>query len=391
LKQNKPALFISALEPGHTGGGALCTLAYLQALSLIHKNGLIYLGPKFGSTCYIPGKLKKTIFTPKRRTLSKIITLLQLRSADRLSPFVENTVKTIDDDFEIAYINDERAGRFAAFTNFMKKKTITIFHNYRAEYQKYNKNGYDLLKKIANYINVKNSLLGYKYSDYRIFLTEHDRDRYHVLFKDNQLLINSSANDYFGTCSEDEILQRRPDNGFNITINASLGRGHNVNSILIFIKVTWPRIIKKDNRVQLIIAGRNPVRALESAVQKAENVTILPNPTVPEMDNIFSKTAVSVCTNTEGSGIKLRVAEALRRGIPVVCSKHSSIGYENIDPKVLRVYSTSEECASHIISLIGNNNYREISEKCFKEFSEKLSFEIGVKKLTKKLREHNIL
>ena len=95
MANGKSAIFISALEPGYTGGGALCTLAYLQALSLIHENALTYIGPKFDDNNYFPGKISKKIFVPTRNVLSKFKTLIQLKSADRLSPFVEKTIKPI--------------------------------------------------------------------------------------------------------------------------------------------------------------------------------------------------------------------------------------------------------------------------------------------------------
>ena len=387
----KTALLISALEPGYTGGGALCTLAYLQALSIIHENELIYIGPEFDKNLYFPGKIKNTIFVPKRNALSKLNTLVQLKSADRLSPFIEKTVLALNRNFEIVYINDERAGRFAALPLFKNKRKVTIFHNYRADYQKYKQNGLNPLRKLANQINVKNSNIGYDYSDFRIFLTEHDRKQYYKLIQNRHLDEKSFGYGYFGTYGEDGGLERRIENGFNITINASLGRGHNVDSILNFLEHFWPQVVDKNNLAKLTIAGRTPNFELEKAVQKVSNVSLVPNPSVEEMENIFSKTTVSVCTNTDGSGIKLRVTEALRRGIPVVCSQHCAIGYENIDPKILKVYANKDECVANLFSFFKEDIHSTVSEHCIQEYQAKLSFESGIKKLTEQLKANNIL
>jgi hypothetical protein len=389
--ETKPALFISALQPWHTGGGALCTLAYVQALSVIHNNALTYIGPEFDDNLYFPGKVKKTIFVPERRLLSKLITLLQLKSVDRLSPFVENTAQASPDDFEIVYINDERAGRFAAHRIFKNRKTVTIFHNYRAEYQKSSKNRGNPLKNLAGRINVKNSNLGYRYSDLRIFLTEYDRQCYLNFMNDERLHEKSFGCGYFGTNDENGSSHRRDSGSRTVTINASLSRGHNVTGILHFLKHIWPQVVKNEKGAFLIIAGRAPDSSVKEAVRKSANIELVADPPVEAMDGIFLKTAVCVCTNLEGSGIKLRVAEALRRGIPAVCSRHCAIGYENIDPRVLKAYSSPEECFSHLLYFLSPENQKDIIENCLDEYRAKLSFDAGVQKLTQQLIAAKIL
>ncbi|TRZ88389.1 MAG: glycosyltransferase family 1 protein [Methanosarcinales archaeon] len=387
----KPALFISALEPGHTGGGALCTLAYIQALSQIHDNALTYIGPKFDENLYFPGTIKRKIFVPERSSLSKLITLIQAKSADRLSPFVERTVRSFKDEFEIVYINDERAGRFAAHPYFKGKKIIAIFHNYRADYQKTSDDRPNLLRRVANYINVKNSNLAYRFSDFRIFLTEYDRKRYREFMQIEHLDENSFGYGYFGTYDEDKNVIRKAESRKYVTINASLGRGHNVESILYFLNEIWQQVVTKNNKAQLIVAGRSPAQPIKDAIQHSRNAELIANPSFNEMEDIFSNTAVCLCTNMEGSGIKLRVAEALRRGIPAVCSWHCAIGYEDIDNRVLKIYSDPEECVSHLLYFLSTDNQNDITEKCLNEYESKLSFNAGVQKLTDVLKVNNII
>jgi glycosyltransferase involved in cell wall biosynthesis len=94
------------------------------------------------------------------------------------------------------------------------------------------------------------------------------------------------------------------------------------------------------------------------------------------MDSLFAFCRVCVSTIDAGSGIKVRVSEALRRGRPVVATPHSCVGYEAIDSQVLQV-SEIEGMMDAIESVLSSGRPGDLERLSRSEFDAKLSFEAG--------------
>ena len=57
---------------------------------------------------------------------------------------------------------------------------------------------------------------------------------------------------------------------------------------------------------------------------KYENVDILPF--VPDLDEIYENVKVVICPMFQGTGMKVKVVEAMSRGLPVVCNERGVDG-----------------------------------------------------------------
>lgn len=101
---------------------------------------------------------------------------------------------------------------------------------------------------------------------------------------------------------------------------------HNDDGLRTFLAEVWPRVLAAQPGARLRVVGRDPRRLLSNAVAKyADSVTL--EGFVPNLDELLSRTAAMVNPLRFGSGIKLKIIEALGGGVPVVST---GIGAEGL-------------------------------------------------------------
>ena len=98
------------------------------------------------------------------------------------------------------------------------------------------------------------------------------------------------------------------------------------------------------------------------------------------MEEIYRNSDICVASTFEGSGIKLRVAESLRRELPVVSTEHCARGYSRISGQVLRVFHNESEAIAHLEELAACDR-EQLRAICRSEYQRLLSFEAGVERL----------
>lgn len=93
-----------------------------------------------------------------------------------------------------------------------------------------------------------------------------------------------------------------------------------------FLTNVWPLVLANRPDAQLKVVGRNPRRALSDLVaQHADSVTL--EGFLPDLNEIFDRAAAMVNPLRFGSGIKLKIIEALSAGLPVIST---SVGADGV-------------------------------------------------------------
>jgi glycosyltransferase involved in cell wall biosynthesis len=105
-----------------------------------------------------------------------------------------------------------------------------------------------------------------------------------------------------------------------------LGWEPNVQGLLWFIREVWPRLQKKHPDLGFSIVGKNPDERLTSAVASCSGITL--KGFVSDLQEIYQQSRVSVAPLLFGSGMKVKVLDAMSRGLPTVTT---TIGAEGID------------------------------------------------------------
>lgn len=96
----------------------------------------------------------------------------------------------------------------------------------------------------------------------------------------------------------------------------------NIEAAEYLVNQVWPLFRKRNLR--LCIAGRNPSSDLTARIVAA-GITLIPN--APELTSIYQRSKLAVVPLTTGSGSRLKIAEALIHGLPVISTPLGAEGY----------------------------------------------------------------
>lgn len=130
----------------------------------------------------------------------------------------------------------------------------------------------------------------------------------------------------------------------------------NTNGIFWFLENIFPKIKEKIASLQFIIVGKDPTEQL-LAFNNKNGVKIYSS--VPDMQPFLKKATVFIVPLLMGGGMRVKILEALSRGMAVVTT---SLGCEGIDVrngKELVIANTPEKFSSVIIDLLSNKKLRD--------------------------------
>lgn len=113
-----------------------------------------------------------------------------------------------------------------------------------------------------------------------------------------------------------------------MVITGSLDNVQNTDGIIYFMNELYPLIA---DRCKVIIAGKNPSQTVKNAIFNHKNIELIPNPS--NMNEIITCGNIFVCPARLGGGIKVRILDGLRCGLPVLAHTVSSRGYSNFISK----------------------------------------------------------
>ena len=96
----------------------------------------------------------------------------------------------------------------------------------------------------------------------------------------------------------------------------------NIEAADYLVNHTWPLL--KQRNLRLCIAGRNPSKELAARITRA-GISLKAN--APELTSIYQSSKLAVVPLVTGSGSRLKIAEALIHGLPVISTPLGAEGY----------------------------------------------------------------
>ncbi len=163
----------------------------------------------------------------------------------------------------------------------------------------------------------------------------------------------------------DDYLLDAPELNFEKTEQSLLYIGTlsweaNIDGLLWFIENSWPLIIDQHPNIKLHIIGKNPDKRLKEIV--AQNPAIQLLGFVQNLEPFFQRCFAFITPLRFGSGIKVKVVNALYRGIPCITTSIGAEGLEVIDGKHILIRNHAKDFAEAIDLLIRDQNkWEEIS------------------------------
>lgn len=381
-------LYILRHNPWGIGGGCYASRCYLDAFTAVFEKAHFdvclceeYLnGATNDSMAYENVKFVKVTERSKvEKAMSPVTGLLH-----RFDHSARNLLKANQYDYCI-FDHNSIAGPLVGLCKRLGVNTIVINHNCEVEYYRDN---YDWLHRMLFLRHVRSSeeqsFLG---CDYNIFLTEEDRALFEKLYgaSKTQSIVTGCFEFKKNADANEKVNKRSKKNEhLKLVISGTIGNVQNMDGIRYFLDELLP-CVPKD--AEVIIAGKNPPVSLQEEIESQDNkseharVTLIPNPT--NIKEIVENCDIFICPTRLGGGLKLRVMDGLKVGLPVIAHQVSARGYSMFAEKgMLWSFHDQEgfkESLQRVIAAIGNG---AIQKKQIKEYAhQQFAFEEKVKML----------
>lgn len=125
----------------------------------------------------------------------------------------------------------------------------------------------------------------------------------------------------------------------------------NYDAVMWFAKKIFPVILKSLPDVKFYVVGSNPSDEVKELA--SSNIVVTGYVTEEELESIYAKTRVVVVPLRFGAGVKGKVIEAMRFGVPVVTTMIGAEGLENIENHIL-IGKDEDELVQKVIELYTN-------------------------------------
>lgn len=257
-------------------------------------------------------------------------------------------------------------------------KTIVINHNYQVEYSRDNTKSW-LKRQLILPVVEQCERVSYLNCDYNIFLTEEDKAKFKEVYG------ASTTKDFVGGCflrKGDEIMPDclKPFNNdrLKIVISGTMGNVQNLDGLTYFLDELYPLM---PDGMDVVLTGKNPPQSLIKRVEDYPNITIIPNP--KDILSIIEQCDIFLCPTRLGGGMKLRVMDGFRCGLPVIAHKISARGYSGFEKEgYLWSFEDKEDFKGCINDIKMQISERRISKQDISDFaSQNFAFEERTKTL----------
>lgn len=363
-------LYILKHNPWGVGGGCYASKSYLYAFLEVFKHAQF--------TVLICSEYKKDIpygistnpnivfiYSPHLNKTKSIIEFLH-KSNHRHREIAKEIIKRNEFDYCI-FDHSSLAGSIVDYLP-PSTKTIVIHHN--CEFQYFKDNNSIIRSVILLPIVRCNEKRAFSKCDYNVFLTKEDFESFKEIYgKINEGYVIGGFE--FSKIVEPSFEYQK--NKFVIT--GSLSNVQNQDGIIWYLE-HFHNLVPLTYKV--VIAGKSPSSLIRIKAQKFPNIELLASP--KEMNPIVSDARIYICPTRLGSGIKIRIKDALRNGIPVLAHTTSARGYSDfVKAGLMYTFNDTDSFKKGLDSLLNLSD--EQRRKIFSVFQEHFSFNSGCNKI----------
>jgi glycosyltransferase involved in cell wall biosynthesis len=247
------------------------------------------------------------------------------------------------DAYDLVYLEYSRYGFIARQAKGKNKKLLVRVHNVEKDYylnriiekKSFQNSLRSLIKRYLISRQESSCLIS---ADCIICLTESDRKR---LIEQYSADLDQKRLEVIPVALEQPCLTAIPAvelieevaNTPYLLITGSLWFGPNAEGAAWFIKQVWHKLLAGNHRIsreyKLVIAGSKPGQEIRSLASCYKNIVIVDSPR--DIKPYFEKASIYLAPIFSGAGMKVKVAEALSYGLPVIGTNHALTGYRIID------------------------------------------------------------
>lgn len=366
-------LFITHHYLGDNGGGCFASRAYINAFAeLADEVTLLYPIKEKCDAKEIDERVKKIPVWYDKYKVFKLFDLL-IGKVHRYSDLF-NIIDVCSFDI-VVFDTSLVSYRLIKGVKERGCKTIVIHHNYQYEYFRDNTKG--LLKIPVLFWCRKYESQAIQYADINLTLTKQDTTLLKDAYGNKGCFEKIGVFEYKRSVGVTYESDNKKDSIPTFVITGSLGSFQNHNPIMRWLSDYYPYMLKIVPNHNLIIAGRNPLAELIQYTKQYHNITIMPNPV--SMDEIMKSADYYICPTDIGGGLKLRIMDGLKYGLPVLTHVVSARGYDEFEKCGMLVSYDSIKSFENGLNgiLYTNENKRDVIFK----YKTIFSFDAGIKRL----------
>lgn len=323
---DKNILVITCHKLSDNNGGANASKGFIQTFARLFDDcSLIY--PEFDNpTEFIPTKYKLYPCHDSRTKIRKGIDMY-LGVVNALYSFVIRHI--LYHRYDIIVIDHSVTGTSLVKTlKATGAKIITIHHNVEREYLHDNGKERPITFRYPyNFYAKRAEKQCLELSDVNLTLTEKDASVFRLWFPARDIHAHC-----LGVCEYKDIPMKKfkdKQHSKNFIITGSLNFLQSLKPILEFLNIYYPILEKEYPDCRLTIAGKNPSKKLINTCKATGNISIISNPS--DMGIWVEQADYYICPINAGSGIKLRLMDGFKQGLPVLCHSISANGYEDFE------------------------------------------------------------
>lgn len=269
----------------------------------------------------------------------------------------------------VVFDNSKTSFRLINLAHQCGSKVIVIHHNFEYEYVRDNSTG--LLKALQLFWTKRYEREATLKSDLNLTLTNQDANLLCKAFCGDKnafkLLGTFEYTHYISKKIEvDKVIQNR------FVITGNLSAMQTEVSLLEWLNDYYPILKDVYPNSSLMIAGKNPSHVIQERCSQL-GITLVPSP--KSMDEVLQNADFYICPTKLGGGLKLRVMDGLKWGLPVISHKVSARGYDLFEEKgILLSYCDVTEFKNALFRLKNLNiNKQEVIDM----YQTIFSFEAG--------------
>ena len=378
-------LYILRHNPWGIGGGCYASHCYLNAFAKVFEDAqfdVCLCGEYLNDN---PSDIENVHFvkvaerSKVEKVMSPVTGLLH-----RFDSTARRMLKSKHYDYCL-FDHNSIAGPLVGLCKKLGVKSIVINHNCESEYYRDN---HSWIEKAVFLRHVRNAeRKSYLGCDYNIFLTAEDKELFEELYGISKTCCIVTG------CFDMSVNQNViPNDNLNpkvrIVISGTIGNIQNMDGINFFLKELLP-CVPKD--AEIIIAGKNPPAGLSTEIETLNqtgnyaSITLIPNP--EDMMSIVNDCNIYLCPTRLGGGLKLRVMDGLRAGLPVIAHKVSARGYSEFKKAgMLWAFGSQNEfdqALKEVICQLQEGNIKKSNIRMFAK--QQFSFEEKVKMLYERI------
>jgi hypothetical protein len=376
---NKRVLFITRNDPSIRRGGSLATRAFIMGFSYLYPGKVDLI---IADSCKMDHFNLPVNFylAPSRNIFSRYLSILT-GSLHRFKVYVSNFLAQKNARyFMCVFDNSLIAGDMVDYVNSLGIKTITIHHNYEKEYHLDNKSVESFKGIFPNYV-IRNERNAYLKSSLNLFLTTQDKDTLLKVYGqprgDTKVIgVYEPENRNLNIRSKQSI------NDIIMVISGTMSSFQTINGISDFYKKYYALAKTICPNLKIIFTGQNPHMRLIRMVNNEQGIMqMIPNP--KEIDLVVNQGNIYLCPTNIGGGLKLRLMDGLKAGLPILVHAVSARGYDVFfDKPWFQVYKDEESFRAGLTLLIDWTTQGKWSPAAIQEaYMDYFSFNAGVARL----------